>query len=219
MDKHVNRYPTFSYERKYWKEGCMVIGVDEVGRGALAGPIYAGAICFYPEEAKVLQKLNIKDCKALSKEQRIVTANIIYKHTSTFFISSISTDVINEKGILYANREVLKLAVRGLLDKMKSKEKKFVVLVDGYPVPDLEKSLGVTQKSIIQGDSKSISIASASVIAKVARDTHMITLHEEFPMYAWKDNKGYGTKRHLEGLKKHKSCKYHRTLFIRKALS
>ncbi|MDO8498055.1 MAG: ribonuclease HII [bacterium] len=211
-------FPDFSFEKLFWDKKCLVIGVDEVGRGALAGPIYAGAICFYPEEAEKIQKLKIKDCKALSPVQRIQTSKTIYEYTSAFCISSISTDVINKKGISYANREALKLAVRGLLDKIKPKEKKIIVLVDGYPVPDLE-TLGVTQVSILQGDSKSISIASASVIAKVARDTYMITLHEEFPMYAWKENKGYGTKRHLEGLKKHKSCKYHRTLFIRKALS
>lgn len=211
-------FPDFSIEKPFWDKKYFVIGVDEVGRGALAGPIYAGAICFYPDQAKTIQKLKIKDCKALSKEQRIITSNTIREHISTFFISSISTDVINKKGISYANREALKSAVRGLLDIIKPNNKKVVVLVDGYAIPDMEKSLQVTQKSILQGDSKSISIASASVIAKVARDTHMMALHEEFPMYSWKENKGYGTQKHLEGLKKYKSSIYHRTLFIRKAL-
>lgn len=255
---HKKRLPTFVNEIPLWKKGYYVIGVDEVGRGALAGPLTVGAVCFYsifsdsvkafpPTSARLavniarpacrtgrsarwwetlpalppekVQELGINDSKKLSPAKREKLAKIIKKICLAYTTASVSNRIINRLGIAKATQ----LAMRKVIYKLRGKSfelkgKKLFILIDAFYIKYL-RSVGLkNQKAIIKGDEKSISIAAASIIAKVERDHNMIKLHHKYPIYFWKKNKGYGTKKHIEAIKKFGKSKLHRDLFLRKIL-
>lgn len=193
--------PSFKEEQLLWSKGIVnIAGVDEVGRGAFAGPIVAAAVIL-PSNFEIR---NINDSKKLTPSQREELCEYILSNAICVSIEEVSVDIINKLGIGKANQ----IALINSLQKLK--EKFQFALIDGFIIKDLDLDL---QKAIIKGDSISVSIAAASIVAKVYRDKLMEKLHLDFPDYNFFENKGYGTKYHQEALKKFGLSKIHRTSF------
>lgn len=213
----MSTFPDFSIERSYWDDGYTIIGIDEVGRGSLAGPIGVGAVCFSPDMVSMVQDLGIQDSKLLSSKKRIQLMRVI-KNKSTFSdMSFVDVDHINQKGIVSALKTAIGLAVQKSLLRLQNK--KIILLIDGQSLDHIPYTNDIERVSIIKGDRKSISIAAASIMAKVERDAYMEILSQKFREYFWEKNKGYGTKAHREAIQKFGLTPHHRTLFVRKILS
>lgn len=207
------RKPSFNLEKELWKKGYLVIGIDEVGRGALAGPLVLGGVCFLRKKAKEILKWQIKDSKKITSLKRKKLSQAIKKHAYKWAVIKINERYINNHNIAKAFQK----GVRDLIKKLKIEncKLKIYLLIDGFYVKYL-KGVGLkNQRGIIKGDEKSISIASASIIAKVYRDNLMRKLAKKYPKYHWDKNKGYGTKEHIKALKLYGKTKHHRILFIR----
>ncbi len=184
-------------------------GVDEVGRGPLAGPIAAGAVVLnlnYNEDRELI--LGIKDSKKLTPKRRCELAKAIKEKALAYNIAVINNIEIDKRGISWCNNEVLKRAVKGL------KLPVSMVLSDGYAV----KNLSTNNEFVIKGDAKSASIAAASIIAKVYRDSLMEEYSHLYTNYKFEQNSGYGTKDHIESIKKYGICKIHRVSFLKNIL-
>ena len=173
-------------------------GVDEVGRGCLAGPVFSAAVILN----KNIDIKNIKDSKKLSFNKRILISKYIKKN-SIYAIGVASVDEINKINILNASLLSMKRALSNL------KIKPNLAYIDGPFAPKTK----IKCKTFIRGDEKIVSIAAASIIAKVSRDIFMIKLSKKYPKYYWNKNFGYGTKDHLTGLKKYGITKHHRKKF------
>lgn len=206
--------PDLRYEKELWKKGYIVIGVDEVGRGAFAGPLVVGGVIFHPKSnIKYLENLGINDSKKLSPNTRRSLSKIIQKETLAYHISAINVAEINRIGVGKATFCCMRDVVRSLYNR--TFNDKHFVLVDGFHIKYL-KNIGLkNQKGIVGGDGICLSIAAASIIAKVYRDNHMKRLSAKHPMYGWSRNKGYGTFFHRKALSKFGKTKLHRTQFIR----
>ncbi len=173
-------------------------GVDEVGRGCLAGPVFAAAVILN----KNIDTKNIKDSKKLTFKERILLSKYIKKN-SIYALGIATVEEINKINILNASL----LSMKRALSKLSTKPT--LAYIDGPFAPKLNMKF----KTIIKGDEKIKSIAAASIIAKVSRDLFMIKLSKKYPKYFWHKNFGYGTKDHLVGLKKYGITKYHRKKF------
>ena len=194
--------PTFAYERNYWDNGIQhVAGVDEVGRGCFAGPVVAGAVIM-PPDFNATNKIN--DSKKLSAKVREELAHIIKEHALSYAVVEVLVSVINQIGIGKAAQQAFHQAV------MKLSIPPQHILIDAFMIPTIDTSI---QTPIIKGDQLSISIAAASIIAKVHRDAIMQQLHAQYEVYDFAKNKGYGTKAHREAIKKFGLCDLHRTSF------
>jgi len=183
-----------------------IAGVDEVGRGPLAGPIVAAAVILdlnLINDADLL--LGIKDSKKLSKKARTKLAVIIKDKAICYNIALISNEDIDTRGIAWCNNEVFKLACKGL------KLLPNMVLSDGYPI----KNFDLENRYAIKGDEKSISIACASIIAKVYRDELMDEYSKVYDKYGFENNSGYGTQQHIDAIKLVGTCKIHRNSFLK----
>lgn len=204
-------------EKTLWKKNLLVIGVDEAGRGALSGPIYVGAVCLKPIKNKKefieINHMGINDSKQLTREKREMLIPQIKKISLDFTTVAISVAYINKNGIQNATKKAFQIAVSILIEKIG--ENKYYVLLDGYEITRIKHKYCVGQKGVIHGDSISISIAAASIMAKVKRDKYMDRLSSKFSQYKWNKNKGYGTKEHIRVLKKHGKTLHHRDLYIR----
>lgn len=211
------KYPDFSYEKNYWKKGYYVIGVDEVGRGALAGPVYVGAVCLCPPETNnsAWTKYQINDSKLVLPNKRQQLSNMIRQQSCAYSIASSDVNTINKKGIVYAVHTAVRQAVKNLV-KTFLPEKPVFLLLDAFRIKYIPETGLKNQLAIIKGDQKCLSIAAASIIAKVERDRIMTQLAGQDNRYLWDKNKGYGTKDHREALKLCGATKLHRKLFIRK---
>ncbi len=187
-------------EREKRAEGFSVIaGVDEVGRGPLAGPVVAAAVAF-PEEESIPA---VNDSKKLTAKQRDELYDMILAIPGVKYgIAELGPEDIDKINILEASREAMRRAVKQLGDID-------FLLVDGLPVPGFD----VPNLAVVKGDSKSASIAAASILAKVHRDRYMESLAEQYPQYGFEKHKGYGTAEHLAALKKHGICELHRKSF------
>lgn len=213
--------PTFDEEKFLWnKEYEYVIGLDEVGRGAFAGPLVASAVAY---SKNVIEKenlfKNINDSKLLSPKLRNKLSIFIKKYAFCYSIVKIPVKTINKVGIGKANKMAFRKAVKEIIKTIKLKEKdnfkekSFFALIDGFGVNSI-KDIGLqNQKAIIKGDRKSITIASASIIAKVYRDRLMVLMHKKYPFYDFENNKGYGTEIHRKALKKFGLSEIHRLSF------
>jgi len=190
------------YERRYEKYEA-ICGIDEVGRGPLAGPVVAAAVIL-PKEATILY---INDSKKISEKKREELYEIIVKKALAVGIGVVSPAVIDDINILQATYEAMRIAVRKLLITPD------ILLNDAVTIPDLDPLL--LQVPIIKGDEKSISIAAASIIAKVTRDRIMKEYHTLYPAYGFESNKGYGSAFHIERLKEIGTCPIHRKSFIK----
>lgn len=194
------------HEQTYWRRGYhFVVGVDEVGRGCLAGPVVAAAVGF-AKGHKIIH--GIHDSKVLSPSARNNLSNKIYEQAVQVSIATVSVGEINSQGISAAT----KTAMRHALAECKHID---IALIDGIWKP----STTYAAEAIVHGDRLCYSIAAASIVAKVYRDQLMHTLHLSFPEYKWNQNKGYGTLWHRKMLKKIGPSPHHRTLFIRKSLT
>lgn len=212
--------PNLAYEKKLWKEGWLVIGIDEVGRGAFAGPLVIGDVIFNPlskkREIKELEALEINDSKILSKIQRERLEIIIKERSYAFNTSFISPTKINKIGISKA----FSCGVRKVVNQLKKglPNRKIYLLIDAFNVKYIN-GIGIThQKAIIHGDAISLSIAAASIIAKRERDLYMKKLAHQYPEYGFENHVGYGTKAHQKAILIHGVTKNHRTLYLRKLL-
>ena len=187
------------YETELYKEGLTLIcGVDEVGRGPLIGPVVAAAVIL---PINYFHK-DIKDSKKLTEKKREKLYDIIIKDAISIGIGIVNESEIDKINIYEATKVAMKTAINNL--KIKPEH----ILIDAMKL-----DLNTPSTSIIKGDAKSESIAAASIIAKVTRDRMLDEMDKEYPMYDLKHNKGYGTKKHLEALKKHGPCIHHRKTF------
>ena len=181
------------------KKNIQRAGVDEVGRGCLAGPVFSAAVILN----STINTKDIKDSKKIPFKKRILLSEYIKKN-SIYAIGSASVEEINKINILNATL----LSMKRALHKLKVKPS--VAYIDGIFAP---KNIKIKCKTFIKGDEKITSIAAASIIAKVSRDLFMIKLSKKYPKYCWHKNFGYGTKDHMLGLKKYGITKYHRKKF------
>ena len=176
-----------------------IAGVDEVGRGCLAGPVFSAAVILNNN----INTKGIKDSKKISFKNRILLSKYIKKN-STFAIAFASVEEIDKLNILNASL----LSMKRALNKLKHKPS--MVYIDGIFAPE---NLKIKYKTFIKGDEKIISIAAASIVAKATRDQFMIKLGKNFPEYKWNKNFGYGTDEHIKSLKKYGITKHHRKKF------
>jgi len=182
-----------------------ICGVDEVGRGPLAGPIVGASVMLdlnYKNYKDLLT--GIKDSKKLTAKKREELSSIIKERALGFKITEITSEIIDEKGIAWCNNEVLKQSALNLQPKAE------FVISDGYAVKDIQ----LNNTFVIKGDAKSASIACASIIAKVYRDNLMLQYAKEYPQYGFEKNMGYGTEEHVKALKQFGPCPIHRKSFL-----
>ena len=191
------------YERKY-ASFSYICGIDEVGRGPLAGPVVAGAVIL-PKDCRILY---LNDSKQLSEKKREELYEVIMENAVSTGLGFVSPEKIDEINILQATYEAMRQAI-GKLDKEPS-----LLLNDAVTIPGVK----IRQVPIIKGDAKSISIAAASIIAKVTRDRLMVQYDEIYPEYGFASNKGYGAAAHIEALKKYGPTPIHRRSFLKNLL-
>ena len=188
------------YEREYGPLGILC-GIDEVGRGPLAGPVVAGAVIL-PKDCQILY---LNDSKKLTARRRELLYDEIMEKAVAVGIGVISQEVIDDINILQATYEAMRQAV-GKLSVCPD-----ILLNDAVTIPGLPQK----QVPIIKGDAKSLSIAAASVVAKVTRDRMMEALDAKYPEYGFASNKGYGSAAHMAALREYGPCPLHRRTFIR----
>lgn len=194
--------PTFDEELAIWNKGYQYIaGIDEVGRGCFAGPVVTAAVIL-PKTLSCADEVN--DSKLLTAKKRKKLSDIIKKEALAYSIAEISVDVINKIGIGKATQKAFRQAVSTLTIKPE------FILIDAFYIQHIARK---KQKPIIHGDGISVSIASASIIAKVYRDELMQQLHTHYKDYDFFTNKGYGTKKHQAAIKKYGLCDLHRKSF------
>lgn len=195
----------FQFDKNFNK---TIIGTDEAGRGPAAGGVFVAAVCFEKVTESLIKDLEIlNDSKKLTAKKRNSIYDVIKNNTLNEIVC-VEVEEIEKINILNASLKAMNLACSQII-----KTPDVMVLVDGNK---LIKNFNYPQQFVIKGDSKSASIAAASILAKVTRDRYMEKLHEEFPMYNWAKNAGYLTKEHLDAIDKHGLCKYHRPSFLRK---
>lgn len=205
LEKERARIETLKvYEKEYESHG-WVCGIDEVGRGPLCGPVVASAVIL-PKDCQILY---LNDSKKLSEKKREELYDVIMEQAIAVGIGMASPERIDEINILQATYEAMRQAIGAL------KVKPAVLLNDAVTIPGIE----IPQIPIIKGDAKSVSIAAASIIAKVTRDRMMVEYDRIYPGYELASNKGYGTKVHMEALKTIGPCEIHRRSFIKNIVS
>ena len=202
------KYPNFKEENKLWKKGlCIVVGIDEAGRGPLAGPVVAASATI--KNKNLFYKKEIRDSKKLTPKKRSEIYDLLIKGSDIKWgIGIVSEKIIDKINILEATKLAMKKSILNLEKKNRLKKIDFLLLDGNFKI-----NVDLTQKSIIGGDDKVFSIAIASIIAKVTRDKIMEKYHEQYPLYGFDRHKGYGTKLHFRMLKKHGPCKIHRKTF------
>ena len=194
-------YQLKAFEREYEEYG-YICGIDEVGRGPFAGPVVAGAVIL-PKDCDILY---INDSKKLSEKKREELYDIIMEQAIATGIGMVGPERIDEINILNATYEAMREAIGNLSVQPD------LLLNDAVTIPEIS----IPQVPIIKGDAKSISIGAASIIAKVTRDRLMVEYEEFYPEYDFASNKGYGSVKHREALKKYGPCPIHRNTYIKK---
>jgi ribonuclease HII len=214
IESAKKRYDGFYFEQERLKNLCFyenqchsagykfVAGIDEVGRGPFAGPVVTAAVIL--KEGDLIEGIN--DSKKLSAAKREQLFDEIINRALAYSFGVVSHEEIDELNILQATKKAMSIAVDGL------KIKPDFVLIDALTIPDIN----IKQKGIIKGDAKSISIGAASIIAKVYRDRMMTEYDKIYPGYDFAENKGYGTKAHIDAIIKNGICPIHRKSFVKK---
>ena len=202
LEKEIARTEAMSVFEKEYSDHQAICGIDEVGRGPFAGPVVAGAVIL-PKDHPILY---LNDSKKLSEKKREELYEVILKEAVATGIGMASPARIDEINILQATYEAMRMAISNLSVQPD------LLLNDAVTIPEIE----IMQIPIIKGDAKSVSIAAASILAKVTRDRLMVEYEKVFPGYDFVSNKGYGTKAHIEGLKKFGPTPIHRMSFIHK---
>ena len=199
----MSEHNMWQIEQEYFSEGIRLIcGVDEAGRGPLAGPVCAAAVILPAN----LDIPGLDDSKKLSDKRRRELYPIIKEQAVAYSIAMVDHDQIDQINILQASLLAMEQAINGLDIKPE------LALVDG----NREKDFGVPVKTVVHGDSLSASIAAASVLAKVTRDDHMLQMAQLYPQYGFEIHKGYGTKAHYAALTEHGPSPIHRMTFLKK---
>ena len=194
-----------TYERGLWEAGYdLIAGIDEVGRGPLAGPVVAAAVIL-PKECKIE---GVNDSKKLSAKKREELYDIILEKAVSYGIGVVSNERIDEINILQATYEAMREALSQL------KPKADYILADAVTIP----MVSTPQRGIVKGDAKSMSIGAASIVAKVYRDRMMEAYEEVYPGYGFASNKGYGAAEHIEGIRKQGITPIHRRTFVKNFL-
>lgn len=188
------------YEKKY--DGKVIAGIDEAGRGPLAGPVVCACAIMPLERELMLEEIN--DSKKLTEKKREKLYDQIIERAIAYSIVEVDEKTIDEINILNATKLGMKKALEGLNITPE------IVLIDAVRI-----DTDIPQENIIKGDALSYNIASASILAKVHRDRLMVSLDEKYPEYGFAKHKGYGTKVHIEALKQYGKCKIHRNSFIK----
>jgi ribonuclease HII len=191
-----------AFDNEFRKGHKIICGVDEAGRGCLAGDVYAGAVIF--DETAYIEGLN--DSKKLSAKKRDMLFDEVVSKCMCYCVATATVQEIEEINILNSAMLAMKRAVEGLPIKPD------LVIVDGNTTPDLD----IPMQTIVHGDGKSFSIAGASILAKVSRDRYMMEMAEKYPNYAFEKHKGYGTKLHYQMLTQFGECEIHRPSFLKK---
>lgn len=196
--------PLFDQE---FREFCggHICGVDEAGRGPLAGPVYAAAVILSPD--RPIEGLN--DSKKLSEKKREALFDVILEKAEAYAIASASVEEIEKYNILGATYLAMTRAVEGLSQKPE------LALIDGNRIPP---SLDIPAKTVVKGDALSESIAAASILAKVSRDRVLVEMDARYPQYGFAGHKGYGTAAHTAAIREYGPCPEHRPTFLRKIL-
>ena len=202
QDSDIDR---LQYERAIWNSGINhITGIDEVGRGPLAGPVYACAVVFQREYFLP----EVRDSKELSEKKREYLKEILCDHALSWSLGSADVNEIDQLNI----RQATFIAMRRAISRLKIFPG--YILFDGENLPDSP----YDSRGIIKGDKLSFTIGAASIIAKVSRDDYMKKIDREFPQYNLKKNKGYGTAEHIRAIKQYGPCKYHRMSFLKKII-
>lgn len=203
--------PDFSYENKLWKDGYKFIGgIDEVGRGALAGDVVTACVIFNNKTVIIPDGIIINDSKKLSPKKREIANYWIRRNCLAYGLGSASSKEIDKLGIVKATQRAFRKAIIACSIKIDH------LLIDAFYIPYVKGINHKNQTPIIKGDGISISIAAASIVAKVERDNLMRKLgtKKEFSVYNWEKNKGYGTKDHQIALRKYGKTRLHRVSFL-----
>lgn len=196
----------FLYENQCTEQGySSICGVDEAGRGPLAGPVCAAAVILKPND--IIEGVN--DSKKLSEKKREALYDVIKDCAAAYSIAFASVEEIEELNILNATMLAMKRAVEGLPKAVD------YAIIDGNKTPDLS----IPCSAIVKGDANSMSIAAASILAKVTRDRLMLEYDKEYPQYMFAKHKGYGTKVHTQAIREYGPCPIHRMSFLKKILS
>jgi len=199
----MNQYNMWEFEEKYFSQGIqLVCGVDEAGRGPLAGPVCAAAVILPPN----LDIPGLDDSKKLSDKRRRELFPIIKEQAIAYGIAFADHKEIDDINILQATFLAMERAIKQLSIKPE------VALIDG----NREKDFGIPVETVVHGDSRSASIAAASVLAKVTRDDYMLEMADKYPGYRFEIHKGYGTKAHYAALQTNGPCEIHRMSFLKK---
>ena len=184
----------------YFRAGCIEAGCDEAGRGCLAGPVFAAAVVLPPD----FECPQLNDSKQLSEKQRSELRHIIEWQALSFAVGTCTPEEIDEMNILWASVKAMHKALALLTVKPEH------ILIDGNRFCPFQK---IPHTCMVKGDSRFMSIAAASVLAKTYRDEYMERLHQEFPPYDWARNKGYPTRAHREAIRQHGITPHHRKSF------
>lgn len=188
----------FDFDAQHAQRGPWLAGVDEAGRGPLAGPVVAAAVIISPCAIP-----SLADSKLLTPQERFEAYRFIQRHALAVGVGIIFHDEIDRINIRQASFAAMRQALEHLVIRPSH------VLVDGFPIPMSEYS----QTAVVRGDARSACIAAASIVAKVTRDCMMDALDREFPAYGFRQHKGYGTPEHLDALRRLGPCRIHRTTF------
>ena len=191
--------------KPFYQEELTEAGLDEAGRGCLAGPVFAAAVIL----PKAFSHPLLNDSKQVTPKNRNELRNIIEESALAFAVASIDNEEIDRVNILKASFKAMHRA----LDQLKAKPQ--LLLVDGNRFIKYKRT---PHRCIVKGDATFTSIAAASILAKTYRDEYMLQLHEEFPHYDWLNNKGYGTANHIKAMEQYGQCKYHRKTFLVKSI-
>ena len=193
----------FSFENEARSNGfSLVCGIDEAGRGPLCGPVCAAAVILPPG----FQPEGINDSKKLSEKKREVLFDVIVENAVAYSVKMVPASEIDEINILQATFKAMRECVKALDPKPD------FALIDGNRSPSLE----IPERLVVKGDAKSVSIAAASILAKVSRDRYMLELDKLYPQYRFSKHKGYGTKLHYEMIEEFGLCPEHRRSFLKK---
>ena len=202
LEKELNRLEEMCRYEKEHEDCALICGIDEAGRGPLAGPVVAGAVIL-PKNSRILY---LNDSKKLSEKRREELFVRIQKEALAWSVGMAGPERIDEINILQATYEAMRKAIQGL------PQKPDLLLNDAVTIPDVE----IVQIPIVKGDAKSLSIAAASILAKVTRDHMMMEYDKIYPEYGFGKHKGYGTAAHMEATRRFGPCPIHRRTFIKK---
>lgn len=204
----------FDIEKEHWKDDTLCIGIDEVGRGAFAGPMAVGAVVLPQNFEEIYSRkpknIVIRDSKKMTELQRERSYEWIITQALGHIVEYIEPSVIDAQGLGYATQR----GFTAVAEYLYKAHKATIALIDGFEIKKNQLFPSSNQHVLTKGEDKSISIAAASIVAKVTRDKLMIELSEKHPEYLWHKNKGYGTQQHRQAIHTHGLSQFHRRSFI-----